>query len=571
VLTEMRRLLVLLAVLPLAASPALAWVVAGHSTRYGVALDSNGDVGVAGSTYPEEFLVAKYHGAGGTLLWETSLGPDTRGVTITADAADDFVAVGGYTDNTATVVAKFDGVSGALLWRHDVGSVYGAFIGTDPPVLDGFGRVLVTASTYPLVRSVVVALDANDGSELWRVDLPNYSAASVAPHPSGDVAVAAYKTPGPALHVLRLAGANGAVVWEAVPGPLAGSTNVMCDPGGDVIASAGNIDGNNSAYSVVRVSGIDGSFVWQSNGAMYGTGQLLPAANGDVFSLRSYASTGSDLSQLVRLEAATGNALWTSSIGFHRVSLLPNGDLVGAGSDYPATFTLARVSGASGATRWRLPTMGNAYVYDNVARGSALAAVGFPFINNTPDRLTFKLTTSLRGKKLVVRDVPADPASNALKLQSKDPLLAAPFADGSPQDPTVGGGALTLRNPTTAEAITIPLPASDWSPITSSKPGGEGMRYRDSTGTAPCRVVVLRSGKMLKAKCQGPLVAYTLDEAAQGSLRVELRVGSGPVPGPTYCLEFGGSVVTDVGTAVDGRGLFIAKDSPAPTDCTEGL
>jgi len=157
---------------------------------------------------------------------------------------------------------------------------------------------------------------------------------------------------------------------------------------------------------------------------------------------------------------------------------------------------------------------------------------------------------------------PGQPAARSLVVKSKDPRLAASGLDGL-GDPTLGGGTLTLTNPTTAESVSYPLPAVGWRARPKREPIAAGYQYSDPVGTyGPCHAVSLKSGRKLVIKCRGAGFGFTLDEASQGSLAVRLTTGSGIAgEGFRYCLRFDGTVLDD------RPGLFLAKDAPAPPTC----
>jgi hypothetical protein len=166
----------------------------------------------------------------------------------------------------------------------------------------------------------------------------------------------------------------------------------------------------------------------------------------------------------------------------------------------------------------------------------------------------------VRGTRIRVTDVAGQPTRRSLKALLVDQSLALAPA-GSAGDPQVSGAVLTLRNPTTLESATLPLPAAGWTGI-GSPPGSRGYRYVDGAGTyGPCRRVTLKPTRM-SIQCSGrtgPL-PFALDEPSQGSLTVSLVIGD---PVESHCATFGGDVRKDAGTANPGpAGAFTALDSP---------
>jgi hypothetical protein len=91
--------------------------------------------------------------------------------------------------------------------------------------------------------------------------------------------------------------------------------------------------------------------------------------------------------------------------------------------------------------------------------------------------------------------------------------------------------------------------------------GGTTYKYVDKAlANGPCKVVVLKGNRALKAKCEGPQLAFTLDEATQGSLDVRLTLAGGFA----RCLSFGAAVL------VGEPGRFVAQSAAAPPACAGG-
>jgi cysteine-rich repeat protein len=171
--------------------------------------------------------------------------------------------------------------------------------------------------------------------------------------------------------------------------------------------------------------------------------------------------------------------------------------------------------------------------------------------------------TPIGGTKLLVKDSASQDERSLIFISTDRAALAAPV--GAAQDPTVGGARLELFNDTTGERVPIALPAARWRGL-GNPAGSTGYKYADPSHVAgPCSVVLLKPGRTLKAKCRGP-IAFTLNEPAQTSLRVALRLGPGN-GALKLCAQFGGTVHTDRPTANGQSGLFKASGAPAPTSC----
>jgi hypothetical protein len=147
-----------------------------------------------------------------------------------------------------------------------------------------------------------------------------------------------------------------------------------------------------------------------------------------------------------------------------------------------------------------------------------------------------------------------------LRLTSKDRGLMMP-EPGDPLAPTAAGAVLEIVNPSTAETATIPLPPAGWTTKPSDAVGGTIYRYRDPAQiNGPCKVIVLKGNRALKAKCEGAQLAFTLDEASQGTLDLRLVLSGGFA----RCLSFGGAVIHDE------PGQFVATAAARPSACAGG-
>jgi Tol biopolymer transport system component len=165
----------------------------------------------------------------------------------------------------------------------------------------------------------------------------------------------------------------------------------------------------------------------------------------------------------------------------------------------------------------------------------------------------------LAGKKLLLKDDADDPSKRKLLVQMKDSSMLAPVA-GALNSPTVAGATLTLFNPASSERLDLVLPAAGWKGL-GNPAGSKGYKYKDAEQqNGPCKTVLIKPGKLLKATCAGAALGFTLDEPTQGGLAAALRIGSGG-EAPSYCASFGGSITKDA------PGAFQAKDAPAPVAC----
>jgi polyvinyl alcohol dehydrogenase (cytochrome) len=169
--------------------------------------------------------------------------------------------------------------------------------------------------------------------------------------------------------------------------------------------------------------------------------------------------------------------------------------------------------------------------------------------------------TPIAGRRLRVTDRAGRPSARSLSVDASDLSIEDPTPGGS-GDPTVLGARLDVLNPLTEESARLLLPAAGWKALGTAT-GTKGFTYRDGAGVlGPCTRALVKGG-LLRARCKGAGLGFTLDEVQQAALVVALTVGNDRV----YCLRFGGAVRADEGLATTGHGRFVAKDAPAPAAC----
>jgi hypothetical protein len=154
----------------------------------------------------------------------------------------------------------------------------------------------------------------------------------------------------------------------------------------------------------------------------------------------------------------------------------------------------------------------------------------------------------ISGTKLSLHDG-RNASRRRLAWLTKDTHISLPSGSDLP---TVSGMTLEVRNPTTGETTTLPMPAAAWKLLAKG-----GFEYSDpSLALGPVRTAVLKAGKLAKITAGGSGITLSLDEPSQGSLSVVLTSGS-----RRYCTLFGGTVKPD------RPGTFVAKNAPAPATC----
>jgi hypothetical protein len=362
--------------------------------------------------------------------------------------------------------------------------------------------------------------------------------------------------PGQELGAARIAGATGSIDWQVALGVTGVAGSVAVDSVGDVLVGG---DGSMIGQVVFKRAAADGSPLWQVVGGGFGVSRVVTDADDDVF-VQSHLD-------IIKYAGASGTVLWTFN-GDSDFALRADGDLITMG----ALGRMRRLDGDSGALVWEQQVLSGPYagqlflagVGQNVSGARAILGTGNQS-GDQPRNLVFGLASRLTGRSLVVKDNPSKPADSQVVVQCKDALFGPPSPTAEPADPTVNGVVVTLRNPTTLESGSITLPPAGWTARVSGSRFGR-YTYKFRSASPNCRALLKSPGKF-KVKCKGTTGGFTLDEASQGGLAVELAIGSG---GYVQCLEFGGDIAVDVGAGAT-RGLFTARNAPAATACPGGF
>ena len=394
------------------------------------------------------------------------------------------------------------------------------------------------------------------------------------------------------LLVLKLDAATGAELWRFSDAISRGyGHDIVADVAGDIFVHARIGPLANSDFVVLKLDGSTGAEVWRRTIVSSGQGNfdvhevLALDAAGNVFAAGVGAVSGSRTLTTVKIDGTLGTELWRSQIhGTSTTDLaIPYAlQLDAAGGLFVGGFVVnentstdmivARLDAASGAELWRQEIDGTEadQGWAEIVRAMSVGPDGDPVAvgdlhdQNVDRRFTaLKLDRtdgsllSLPGKKMLVKD-PGDPTKRFITFLAKDERIQSP-APGSIHDPRLAGATFRIWNPTTLEEATFSLPAGpDWLAI-GTPPGVKGYRYKDKTGTNPCRKALLRHQKKLTVTCKAKsgAIPFTLDEPTQGSLAVSLQAG-GSAP---QCASFGGLVIADQ------TGLFKAKGAPGKPAC----
>jgi hypothetical protein len=340
------RAIATLALLWTCAGPTSAWIssIGGDALSgdraVAVRLDSAGDAVAAGSVvdqFPvqEDFVVAKFQGADGQLVWRFEF--DDQGGSVANDLAidqDDDVLAVGRSGQGQLVAVKLSGASGAVAWRVDLSGTQSFGGQAFEIVADSAGDAFVVGRATNLTTgpdAVVVKLSGIDGSVLWRRDFdigdaPPFdgdSAQQVVLDPAGNPI--ATLTSGKRLVVRKLAGATGADVWTLD----LGSSSIHAESPLDAVAtSSGDVvvvgrlsrpaDPGNSTFLVRRVDGATGTLLWTYETDGTATSAILDearsvavGADGSILAAGWLGKRPNDVYwTVVQLDGASGAESW---------------------------------------------------------------------------------------------------------------------------------------------------------------------------------------------------------------------------------------------------------------------
>jgi hypothetical protein len=600
-------------------TPAGAWIasVAEGDARTAL-IDPGGDVVAGGmlrvGNAPPRMFVTRRNGATGAERWHVelnrtdgTLGGCTNFCSANhlARTADGDVIVGGILAGPGEppTLLRLDGATGAPEWIRPLLSPHTPSNGTvQSLVLDAASNPVVAGSLLYGPGGdfdyFVAKVDVTTGTELWRFAgqgsadgaFPGTDdrANGVAIDPAGDVVtVASVSNPGTGrdVDVVKLTGAGGALVWRitiAIPGTGSDfGVGIATDAAADVYAVGHSSQPGGRTIVVAKLDGDTGAELWRrqiAGGESIGdtpqparirvdaAGNVLIAdAMIDPVAGRGFAA--------MKLSGATGDEMWTtrrsggSAVGGAALALAiePDGTVVAVGwlevppdvfGEPDREWLVLKLDPDDGnvLAEHRLDGADDEGEAIGVAAGAGRTAVaGNLWDEDGPAFTILHFAEALDGRRLVVRD---RDSRDRLILKSTDRRFLA-AAPGTAGDPTLHGGALTVRNPISGESATFPLPAAGWRAQHGRPAGQHQYVYRGSRAAgSPCTQVTIKSAKVLTAKC-GDLGPLDLDEPSQGALELRLVTGTG---GGRYCARFS-HPTTDV------PGSFTANAEIAPSDC----
>ena len=186
---------------------------------------------------------------------------------------------------------------------------------------------------------------------------------------------------------------------------------------------------------------------------------------------------------------------------------------------------------------------------------SVLAALGFAALVVSRAMPAFAADQPVLGKKLLIKNN-TDPTKNKTVILIKaDAALGGPIT--APGDQPVTGKVCVVgaSNDSTLD-VTDDGDPGEWATI------GGGFKYKKGAGTAgdPCKVVLIKGGKLVKAVCKGVDVDYDVNNG--GPINVALKAG-----GEKYCAAFGVTGgCTDTKDGSDGK-TYLSKNCTLDGNC----
>ena len=280
----------------------LLWEKLTSGDQYGrgladaVAVDGNGDVIATGTVAgvndsASDIYTAKYRGSDGGLIWErryNGIANSTdRAVALAVDQNGN-VAIAGHTvvsagsGNTDYYTAKYAATNGALIWEKTYNGLSNGDDRAEKVGVDADGNVIVAGTSYSPVtggswpKIYTIKYAAANGDKLWeqRLNHPFDSPDTLrgfTVDASGNAIIVGRTE---AEVVVKLAGSNGAVVWQRnLPSspPFNFLLDVVTDAAGDVFATGqgarreGPDDASDSSVYTAKYAGANGATIWEQS------------------------------------------------------------------------------------------------------------------------------------------------------------------------------------------------------------------------------------------------------------------------------------------------------------------
>ena len=184
----------------------------------------------------------------------------------------------------------------------------------------------------------------------------------------------------------------------------------------------------------------------------------------------------------------------------------------------------------------------------------AVAAVGFAALIVAQAMPAFAADQVFKGKKLLIKNKATDPTKNKTVILIKDPGVVAPGVQ-----PITGKVCIVGSSNDSTLDVTDDTDPGEWTTI------GGGFKYKKGAGLPgdPCKVVLIKGGKLAKAVCKGTDVDYPVTDG--GPIRIAIVAGT-----EKYCASFGDPMdpggCTESKDGADGK-TYLSKNCTAVGTC----
>jgi len=350
----------------------------GQIITRSLAADKAGNVvitGITGSGSTADFVTTKLNAATGGIAWQKTYaggaGREDDSMAVALDASGNAIVTGFSFDssgNLAIIAIKYAADTGAVVWQK---SITGALFNAAYVVgVDGAGNAIVGAETNAGSNSNVrvLKLAAADGATLWDRTIDSGGddyITDLAVDASGNVAIsgaASNASGNDDMLVARLSGTDGTVIWQKVIDNGADDETyaVATDASGNVLVTGAVATSSTASKArTIKFAAATGAIAWQADdgGAGQDMGQAIAVdASGDVLvAIQERNAAGNYDFRTIKYAGATGAIAWSQAFD-------------GGGDDYAYNLALdasgnALVTGsstASGHLGWKIVGYGNA-------------------------------------------------------------------------------------------------------------------------------------------------------------------------------------------------------------------
>jgi uncharacterized delta-60 repeat protein len=356
--------------------------------KQAIALDSQGNSIVVGRTDTGDnsfnYLIVKYSGVDGTVLWSRILGAGYRdeAYAVALDTSGNAVVTGASVNasgNYDYLTVKLAAADGSEVWRAVSDGAAHRDDYASAVVLDASGNAVVTGSSINASGNydyLTVKLSAADGSEVWRALTDGAAhrddrAYALALDISGNAVVTGGIVNASGSYdylTAKLSAADGSEIWRAVTDGAAHQVDVayavVLDASGNAVVTGRSVNSSGYYdYLTVKLAAADGSEVWRAvtDGAAHGDDEsyaIVLDASGNV--LVTGKSNWKYLT--VKLASADGSEVWRAvSYGnddrAYAMTIDASGNAVVTGASLNASgnrdFLTVKLFAVDGSEVWR--------------------------------------------------------------------------------------------------------------------------------------------------------------------------------------------------------------------------